>query len=58
MGFKDKLKKMGAKVAGAAVKAATGDEELAKGVKKGIKKGSIKEGMKKVAKEKKKAEDD
>ena len=57
MGFKDKLKKGLGSIAGAAVKAATGDEALAKGVKKGVKKGSIKKGIKAGMKEAKKDDD-
>ena len=56
MGFKDKLKKAAGKVAGAAIKAAGGDDALAKGVEKGVKKGSIKKGIKAGIKESK--EDD
>jgi hypothetical protein len=58
MGFKDKLKKGLGKVAGAAVKAAGGDDSLAKGIEKGVKKGSIKKGIKAGIKESKKDDDD
>ena len=57
MGFKDKLKKAAGKVAGAAIKAAGGDDSLAKGVEKGVKKGSIKKGIKAGMKEAKEEDD-